>query len=198
MKFTVANTLSYSRLVIAPVYLVLVVQAEKWYVVSATILICIGAVTDWLDGHLARRYQQESAHGKYIDPLADKALTSAAFVSFSWIGFMPWWMTLIILLRDILTTGMRNLADSRGHEFTTSKTAKAKTFFQMSFIIYALTLWVLVYSAGSAELRESSQTLLFSSITYWLELLITGVTVWTTIEYVIVNRQLFSTNRISE
>jgi CDP-diacylglycerol---glycerol-3-phosphate 3-phosphatidyltransferase len=191
VNLTVSNALTYSRLAIAPVYLVLIIQAEKWYVFSATVLICIGAITDWLDGHLARAYRQETAHGKYIDPLADKVLTSAAFISFSMIGFMPWWMTVIILVRDVVVTAMRNMADNREYEFRTSKSAKAKTFFQMTFIVYALILWLVVFMGWTPSVKSQSQHLLYSDVTYWLEFLITMVTVYTMIEYIIVNRALF-------
>lgn len=163
---------------------------------AATMLICVGAITDWLDGYLARAYQQESAHGKYIDPLADKVLTSAAFISFSLIGFMPVWMTVVILLRDVVVTVMRNIADSNMYEFTTSKTAKAKTFFQMTFIIYALTLWLGVFVGWTESVKLESLELLYSPLTYWLELSITVVTVFTMLEYLVVNRTLFTVRKI--
>lgn len=103
------NALTILRLVLVPVFLVLLFSHPEdfgWRL-AATVAFGVAIFTDLLDGRLARRYDLVSDFGKIWDPIADKALTGAAFISLSILGELPWWITIIILVREWGITWMR-------------------------------------------------------------------------------------------
>jgi CDP-diacylglycerol--glycerol-3-phosphate 3-phosphatidyltransferase len=95
----------------------------------------IASLTDWLDGYLARRRQQVTALGQVIDPLADKLLTSAAFISLVQMELAPAWMVAIIIGREFAVTGLRNLAYARGVAIPASRLGKIKMVSQVIAIL---------------------------------------------------------------
>lgn len=191
MKFTLANIVTLSRLFIAPIFLVCVLTDSAFGVSIALVLFTVGALTDWLDGYLARKYGDVTDHGGFLDPLADKVLIAAAFVAFFLLGIMPLWMVIIIVVRDFATTAMRSIADDRGMVMETSFIAKVKTFLQMSFVVYALSLYWIKMAWPQADVRLEASLILSSQWTYFLILSITILTIVTAIIYVLTNRNLF-------
>ena len=191
MRMTLANILTVSRLFIAPIFLAFVLTDSGFGMTVAVILMVVGAMTDWFDGYLARKYGEESDLGKFLDPLADKVLTSAAFTAFYIEDVMPLWMVIVIVVRDFGVTAMRSVAEERGTHLVTSRNAKAKTFLQMTFIVFALTLMWLIRTAGNVDLKMQCESVLYSSYTYGAMLFITLFTLWTAVEYVVGNRNLF-------
>lgn len=103
------NALTVLRLVLVPVFVVLlfVQPANLAWRAGATVVFGVAILTDLFDGRLARRYGLVSDFGKIWDPIADKALTGAAFISLSILGELPWWVTVIILVREWGITWMR-------------------------------------------------------------------------------------------
>lgn len=103
------NALTVLRLILVPVFLVLLFAHpdEFSWRLGATIAFTIAILTDLFDGKIARKYDLVSDFGKIWDPIADKALTGAAFISLSILGELPWWITVIILLREWGITWMR-------------------------------------------------------------------------------------------
>lgn len=192
MKFTLANIITLSRLFIAPIFLVCILSDSPSAVTAAIILFIVGAATDWLDGYLARRYGEVTDHGIFLDPLADKVLTTSAFVALFLIDVMPLWMVIVIVVRDFGTTAMRSIADDRGTIMQTSYAAKVKTFLQMGFIIYALMLYWLVVAGPGDETRILARQTLYSTATYYIEFGITLLTIYTAVMYVFTNRHLFT------
>ena len=89
-------------------------------------IFALASLTDWLDGYLARRRKQVTPLGQVIDPLADKLLTSAAFISLVQMGLAPAWMVAIIIGREFAVTGLRSLAYSRGVAMPASPLGKIK------------------------------------------------------------------------
>lgn len=98
----------------------------------------LAAVTDFLDGYLARKYQVVSDFGKLMDPLADKILVCAAYVYLTWVGLCPFWATIIIVFREFLVTGIRQIALTRNYVMAADWCGKWKTGFQLAFCIAAL------------------------------------------------------------
>ena len=98
----------------------------------------VGAVTDFFDGHLARKWGVVSDFGKLIDPLADKILVGSAFIYLSSVGVCPFWVTIVIIFREFLVTGMRQLAAARGHIMAADWCGKWKTGFQLAYCIACL------------------------------------------------------------
>lgn len=98
----------------------------------------IGAVSDFFDGHLARKYGLVTNLGKLLDPLADKILVSAAFVYLSAINMCPFWVTILLIFREFLVTGLRQIAALKGEAMAADTSGKWKTGLQLGFCIACL------------------------------------------------------------
>ena len=132
------NILSLIRIILTPLFIILLFADFKMAKVFALLVFAIAAITDAYDGHLARKYNQITPEGKFLDPLADKILVLSAFISFAYINIIDFWMVGIIIFRDLFVTGLRFIMSSRGFEFVTSKLSKYKTAFQLTIIILTL------------------------------------------------------------
>lgn len=137
------NQLTILRIILTPVFLILFLTGEPWLIQLSSVVFIIAAITDWYDGWLARKFNYITEWGKFMDPLADKILTSTAFMAFVIVGILPLWMVLLIIIRDFLITLIRVYADYRKVSFTTSRTAQVKTFIQMFFLYYLLLIYTL-------------------------------------------------------
>jgi CDP-diacylglycerol--glycerol-3-phosphate 3-phosphatidyltransferase len=108
--YNAANALTVVRIVLVPVFLVLVVVSEMndpdWRI-AACVAFCIASATDFADGWIARRWHLVTSFGKVADPIADKALTGTALVLLSLYGPLPWWVTVVILVREWGVTALR-------------------------------------------------------------------------------------------
>ena len=129
------NLLSLLRIILTPLFIIFLFRDDK---LLALIIFAVAAITDAYDGHLARKYNQITSQGKFLDPLADKILVLSAFFSFAFIGIIDFWMVGIITFRDMFITGLRWIISNKGFEFVTSKLSKYKTAFQLTIIILTL------------------------------------------------------------
>jgi CDP-diacylglycerol--glycerol-3-phosphate 3-phosphatidyltransferase len=179
-------------MLISPVFFFLIISENSILIQVGCILFVIGAMTDWLDGWWARRFNAATAWGSFIDPLADKFLTTSAFISFVIMDIIPLWMVLIIVVRDILTTLMRIIADRFNKPVVTSFSAKMKTFIQMLFIVVILCLIYLKTIFTSPDALKYLEASLHSLMVYYSMLAITILTLWTIIEYFFQNKSLIS------
>ena len=132
------NILSLIRIILTPLFIILLFDDFKMAKVFALLVFAIAAITDAYDGYLARKYNQITPEGKFLDPLADKILVLSAFISFAFINIIDFWIVGIIIFRDLFVTGLRFILSSRGFEFVTSKLSKYKTAFQLTIIILTL------------------------------------------------------------
>ncbi len=181
MQFTLPNILSLSRLLISFLFFILFNLKDPLLKLIALILFIIGSITDYYDGYIARKYNLSSSLGKFLDPLADKFLTIAAFLSFVIMDLIPLWMLLIIIARDLITTLLRtNLNDS----ITTSYIAKLKTFLQMVFIFASLLLIIWIDYFPLLPLSLIFHSFLHSLYYDLLMFLIVLLTIWTLIDYI--------------
>jgi len=101
----------------------------------AAILFSIAAITDYLDGYIARTRGLVSTLGKVMDPVADKLLVSSAFIMLTALGWVPPWIVCIIIGREIAVTGLRNIIAERGEDVSATNLGKYKTGFQIAAII---------------------------------------------------------------
>jgi CDP-diacylglycerol--glycerol-3-phosphate 3-phosphatidyltransferase len=101
----------------------------------------IASVTDWLDGYLARRRRQVTWLGQVLDPIADKLLTSAAFISLVQLGLAPAWMVALIIGREFAITGLRSLAYTKGITIPASPLGKIKMASQVTAILLLILGW---------------------------------------------------------
>lgn len=108
------------------------------YAIALTAFV-LGAISDWLDGYLARKMNLVTSLGKLLDPLADKILVCSGFVYLSAKGLCPVWVTALIICREFLVTGIRQIAVEKGQVLAADNLGKWKTTFQLTFIITALT-----------------------------------------------------------
>lgn len=144
----------------------------------------IAVLTDWYDGWYARKYKSVTKTGIFLDPLADKVLTTTAFIFFYLKGVMPLWMLIIIALRDIFVTLLRSYDEFKGKTLKTSLTGKLKTFLQMTYIFCILILFFLLTYPGLNQFHERIYEFLYFSLwNYFLMFIITLLTLYTGIEY---------------
>ena len=106
---TLPNQLTILRIILTPVFLFFFLSPDPLSKQISLGIYIIAALTDWYDGWLARKFNYITTWGKFWDPLADKILTSAAFIGFAILGIVPLWMVIIIMLRDFIVTGFRAL-----------------------------------------------------------------------------------------
>ncbi len=155
----------------------------------ALIIFIIASITDAYDGYYARKYNQITPEGKFLDPLADKILVSSAFISFALMGIIEFWMVGLIIFRDLFVTGLRMAMERRGLIMVTSNIAKAKTAAQMSIISFIL-LVLGVKGLSMAWAMPMLEIVKEYKLMYNLTLLATIFTVFTGITYLYVNRNV--------
>jgi len=132
------NTITLFRLVLTAVFCVAAsAEGLVGYAIALSAFV-LGAISDWLDGYLARRMGLVTSLGKLLDPLADKILVCSGFVYLSAKGLCPVWVTALILCREFLVTGIRQIAIEEGKVIAADQLGKWKTTFQLTFIITAL------------------------------------------------------------
>ena len=131
------NKLTILRMALVPVYIVLMYAFETK--IPALIVYIIASVTDFLDGHLARKYNLVSDFGKFMDPLADKLLVTSALVIFSEQGMMPAWATMIIIAREFAVSGLRMVAATGGKVIAAAWSGKIKTALSIVCICVMMT-----------------------------------------------------------
>ena len=185
------NQLTILRMILTPVFLVLFLSPEPLLKQISLAVFFIAALTDWYDGWLARKFNYITTWGKFWDPLADKILTSSAFIGFAILNIIEVWMVIIILARDFIITGLRAYADYKNVPFPTSYYAKWKTFIQMFFLYYLLIVYIGMHSNQIYEGNENIFSILMNEhFIYYAMLAITIITLHSGITYFIQNRLL--------
>lgn len=179
----VPNVLTVARIAITPLLLFLLFSDTFMGYIWALILFVLGAISDYFDGVLARKYGVGTRFGKYLDPLADKILVLGTFVSLVFIlpDLVPVWAIGLIAVRDIAVTALRSWLKSQGGELKTSRAAKVKTTVQLTYLILTLTL--LAASKLPGLFGETVGSVLASDIMFWLLMGVTVVTVVTGVMY---------------
>jgi len=150
----------------------------------------IAVMTDWYDGWHARRYKSVTKTGVFLDPFADKILTSTAFILFAVINIMPLWMVICIALRDILITLLRSYDEYKGVTLKTTFPAKLKTILQMTYVFFILSLITLPHFDTFLFINDFAVSFLHSTANYIIALLITVLTLYTGITYFFENKTM--------
>jgi len=169
---TTASKITLVRVAFIPIFMILMYlaggQPGVWMWIGLGVFI-LASVTDWIDGHIARKYNQVTDFGKFLDPLADKLLTIAAMCMFCEWGRMPAWALMIVLTREFAVTGLRLVAVGNGTVIAAGWSGKVKTASTM----VGLCVWMAFPTIG------------------WLGWVVTGVIVVTTlysgVEYFVQN-----------
>jgi CDP-diacylglycerol--glycerol-3-phosphate 3-phosphatidyltransferase len=147
-NWNLPNAITVVRIVMAPVFFWLLLADAgadgpmRWW---AAVIFIVAISTDWVDGWLARRNGLVTDLGKILDPIADKLLTSGALVCLSILGELPWWITIVIVVREVGITVWRFVELGRGTVVPASSGGKLKTLTQAIAISLFLTpLWTIV------------------------------------------------------
>ena len=132
------NQLTVLRLFLTFVFLAVLSLSFPHSRTIALLIFVIAAVTDFLDGHIARKYDLTTSFGKLMDPLADKILMTAGFVMLAVSGHIPGWIVVVILAREFMVTGLRLVASAEGMVLAAENLGKYKTTIQIVTVIYFL------------------------------------------------------------
>ena len=143
MKMNTPNKLTVLRIILTPIFMVTLLVDFNFHYLAALLIFIVASLTDLIDGKMARKYNLVTDFGKFLDPLADKMLTTAAFLGFIAldIGYQSVWIAFIVLFREFMISSMRLVAVSSGGKVIAANIfGKLKTVSQMAAIIYAITV----------------------------------------------------------
>ena len=135
---TTANKLTLCRVVMIPIFLVLLYVDFTGHLWAALAVFILASVTDFIDGYVARHYNQITDFGKFMDPLADKLLVMSAMAWFVEVAWMPAWAFFVVIARELAVTGLRLVAVEQGRVIAAAKSGKVKTACTMVGIILML------------------------------------------------------------
>jgi CDP-diacylglycerol--glycerol-3-phosphate 3-phosphatidyltransferase len=146
------NLVSILRAALVPVIVVLILAEDRAAMDLAAVLFVIGALSDGLDGYLARRHGMTTTMGQWLDPLSDKLFVSAPIVTLTLLGRFPAWAAVVILAREIAVSALRWYLGSRSESMPASKLAKWKTGSQ----VVVVTMYLLPLAAAAADVRYAA------------------------------------------
>lgn len=171
---TTANKITLTRICMIPFFLyfasqpMLIWDQEAWQssyqieaffptaTVVALVLFCVASFTDFLDGYVARKYNQVTDFGKFVDPLADKLLVTSALVLFVEQGALAGWMVCVIIARELIITSLRVVAANKGRVLAATWTGKVKTCVQIGGIIAIYLYYIFIGAVGSGAFDSMS------------------------------------------
>ena len=174
-----ANKFTILRMILVPFFMAFLLIDDIFWQTAALIVFIAASVTDAVDGYIARNYDQITTFGKFMDPIADKMLTTSAFIVLLYLQRMSPWAFLLIMIREFTVSGIRLLAASGGKVIAASMLGKIKTVSQMAAIIAAIILMNPVFEQTAAGV-----------VTHVLIWISAGATVVSGIEYVWKNKEL--------
>ena len=186
----VPNKITISRIFLIPIFLIIMLVPFSWgeitllgasmpvtHFVGALIFI-LASTTDWIDGYYARKYDLVTNLGKFLDPLADKLLVSAALIVLVELQFAPSWIVIVIISREFAVTGLRLVLAGEGEVVAANMLGKIKTWAQI-VAISLLLLHNIIFEMISIR---------FDMIALWVALFFT---VWSGLDYFVKNKQPF-------
>lgn len=176
------NLLTMGRVAAVPVLVVLLFFDSREASFAAAVVFSLAAITDWLDGWLARKWQIVTVLGKFLDPLADKLIVMAALVMLIPHGRVPAWAVLVILAREMVVTGLRSIASSEGIVIAASELGKYKTIFQMTALVGLLLhydyYWFFGWEVEIFHVSMHNAGIFFFYVAFLL-------TVWSGVDYLV-------------
>ncbi len=188
--FTIANVITTFRILLTPLFIYFLFTQHTYFKIFALLIFIIASVTDAYDGYIARKYSTVSNLGKFLDPLADKILMSAAFISFVVLNLIPLWMVILVILRDFVITGLRIAMSAKNMTMETRNSAKIKTGVQIGVVCFILVYIITQEWKIFLGIAPYIKVVKDYYVIYILMLLTTIFTVWTGIEYIIINKSI--------
>jgi CDP-diacylglycerol---glycerol-3-phosphate 3-phosphatidyltransferase len=172
-KMTLANAITIGRILLVPIFLVILLTEMNNKEVIAFIVFLVAALTDAVDGYFARKYNQITELGKFLDPLADKLLIAGALLALVYLGKVATWVATIIIFREIFITAFRLYYMVKDSAFSASLLAKKKTMVQ----VIAISILILHPKLPNSEMVHDIGT--------WILYLAVFLTVYSGVEYVV-------------
>ncbi len=189
MALNLANKITLLRILLIPIFMIFMFvdfslgavmlfnQAIPVHHLFGALIFILASATDWIDGYIARKYHLITNLGKFLDPLADKILVTAALIALVQMEAAPAWIVIVILSREFAVTGIRLIAAGEGDVIAASNLAKWKTASQI-IAIAALLLYNIPFTLISFP---------FGDVMLWIALILT---IWSGFDYFWKNRQL--------
>ena len=202
MKKKLPNLLTIFRILLAPIFYLILISSYKYSFLFALIIFVVASITDFFDGKLARKYNAISKFGLFMDPLADKILVLSAFIGFLYLDILnsvvePW-MVILIFSRDILVTFLRLIMKKNGILMITSKIAKLKTTTQLISIIIILTCLSILSFGDIGIIDPHIYAFKLDKFLFIIKntmMIVTLFTIYTGIDYYYKNIKLIIANR---
>lgn len=180
------NKLTIFRVLLIPFFVIslyvnVLTGADIWRYI-ALVIFAVASLTDLADGKIARKYNLVTNFGKFMDPLADKLLVSAALICFIEMGLLPAWFVLIIISREFIISGFRLVAADDGIVIAASMWGKVKTTFQMIMI-------VLLLLPGKWLIGTMDLLFVVRELVKWIALILTIISL---VDYIIQNKNIMA------
>ena len=177
MKLNVPNLLTIARIIITPIFLaVILMDTLPHRFLIACIVFSIASITDAIDGHLARKNNQITNFGKFLDPIADKILTTSALLAFMSVGLCNIWIVMLILTREFAIASVRMIAATGGVVIPANIWGKIKTVSQMVFTILIMLLgetWEILSNTNKVLFEKLPDLSLISNGLLWITAFLT-------------------------
>ena len=161
---TTASKITLARVAMIPVFMIVLLLGYNW---AALIIFAVASLTDFVDGYIARHYNQVSDFGKFLDPLADKLLVTAAMLIFVQWNRMPAWAVMVVLAREFAVSGLRMVAATGGKVLAAGFSGKVKTFSTMVGLCV-----MMAFSIGWIDWAVTAvivATTLYSGVEYFIQ-----------------------------
>ena len=211
---TTANKITLTRIAMIPFFIYFAAQPMRiidelrYHVVFPTstvialVLFCVASFTDFLDGYVARKYNQVTDFGKFVDPLADKLLVSSALILFVEQKAMAGWMVCVILARELIITSLRVVAANKGRVLAATWTGKVKTCVQIGGIIVIYLYYIILGAMTSGISSADGATSVIMNYTPMPVMLVgwvvTLVTIYSGYDYLKKNWDLIKDGAVKE
>lgn len=188
-----ANKLTLTRIALTFVFMAFLFMQGLLFKVLALIIFVLASGTDFLDGYVAKKFNQVSDFGKFMDPIADKVLVLSAFLAFVEMKLVPAWIVVIIVFREFLITGLRLFALARGEVVAAVRAGKHKTVSQM-VSIYIILLFIVLREAGTtvAGFWSDRAEYISREVIFYMMVVTALFTIISGVSYLMRNKRFFT------
>ncbi|MDR0645962.1 MAG: CDP-diacylglycerol--glycerol-3-phosphate 3-phosphatidyltransferase [Elusimicrobiota bacterium] len=189
MKMTLANKITLARAGLAIIMFLLMISANGFALIVSSLLFAVAAITDWVDGHIARSTNTYTPFGAIVDPFVDKILVGAAFFAFTGITDLnvPVWAVFFVIMRELAVSTLRILAALNNHVLAAERWGKFKTTVQLSaigVIFFIIDVQVLIpFTKGVLRKILVFLNITLCTLPYPITIIVAAITVFSAISY---------------
>lgn len=181
-KLNLPNKITLFRIFIVPLIIVFLIKPSPLFCFLAAAVFTVAAITDWLDGHLARATNQVTTMGKLLDPIADKILIVSVLIPLVALGRVPSWLATLLIGRDFAVSGLRTMASKQGIIIAAGKMGKYKIGFEIAAVEFLLLNWNFQFvdfqTLGMICLLTAAAFSLISAVDYFFTYLRSNPDLW--------------------